>query len=157
MSQTVRFASTNDIASASYVAGTIPNASETTAILINDIETYPGSSTNTAIVGGVGGNTQATLFIDFTLSSLTNCTIKFYGSYKGDAVAATATDWFVETEEASTTGTLTLSPVSIVMTGSLNGMWHFPMGACRSYKITVNSTGTAGTSALKLTLGLRSN
>jgi hypothetical protein len=156
MSQTVRFASTNDIASVSYTATTIPTT-ETAAIVINDIETYPGSSTNTAIVGGVGGNTQATLFIDFTLGTATNCIIKFYGSYKGDAVAATATDWFIETEEASTTGTLTLYPVSVVLTAGVNEMWHFPIGACRSYKVTVTTTGTVTSSALKLTLGLRSN
>ncbi len=156
MSAVVRFGSTSDVVTVSYTAGTIP-ASETSAILINDIETYPGSSTNTAITGGVGGNTQATLYIDFVKDTLTNCTIKFYGSHKGDAVAATATDWFSETEESSSSGVLTLNPISIVLTASANDMWHFPIGACRSYKITVATTGTAGTSTLKLSLGLRSN
>jgi hypothetical protein len=156
MSQVVRFGSSNDIVSVAYTAATIPTT-EAAAIVINDIETYPGSSTNTAIAGGVGGNTQATLFIDFTKDTLTNCLIKFYGSYKGDAVAATAADWFSETEETSTTGTLTLNPINITLTASASDMWHFPMGACRSYKITVTTTGAIGTAALKLTLGLRSN
>jgi hypothetical protein len=151
LSDVVRFSSTTDVKSVSYAAGTIPNASETAAIVLTD------SDIDSASVVSVGGNTQATLFIDFVKDSLSNCTIKFYGAHKGNPTTGTATDWFVETEESSSSGALTLNPVSIVMTASANTMWHFPIGACRAYKITVNSTGTAGSSALKLTLGLRSN
>jgi len=147
MSQVVRFDSAIDLATYTTGAGTVPT-SETDAIVIKDIDVDSGS------IASIGGNTQGTLFIDFTKGSLTNVVIKFYGSYKGDPGSS---DWFPETEESSSSGTLTLNNINITMTASGTKMWHFPIGACRAYKITVQGTGTATGSSLKLYLGLRSN
>jgi len=137
----------DDLATKVYTAGNVP-ASETDAIVIKDIDID-----STSVVS-VGGNTQATLYIKFTKGTLTNCTIKLYGSYVGDP---TAGDWYTETEEASSSGVLTLNPISIVLTGDLEAMWHFPIGACRAYKVTVSNTGTVTTGALSLAVALRSN
>jgi hypothetical protein len=130
----------------SYDSDGVLPTSETTAIELKDDD---DSDVITA-----PSNTQATLFIDFTKGSLTNVIIKFYGSYLG---SPTSDDYFSETIESSTTGTITLSNMNITLTATGKHMYHLPIGALRSYKITVTGTGTATSSALKLYLGLRNN
>jgi hypothetical protein len=147
MSEVVRFASASDVATISYTDATIPTT-EADAIVLLDTDVLATSVTS------VGGNTQGTLFIDFTKGSLTSVTIKIYGSYMGNP---TATDWYQETEETSSSGVLTLNPLSIVVTATSRYEWHFPIGALRAAKITVLTTGTVTSSALKLSVGLRSN
>ena len=146
--ETIRYGSMDDLGTYTTGAGVVP-LSETDAIIMKDIDVDATSVTS------VGGNTQATLYIDFTKGSLTNVIIKFYGSYKGNP---TASDWFTETDESDSSGTLTLNPLNITITDTTAlKMWHFPIGACRAYKITVTGTGTATSSSLKLYCGLRSN
>ena len=146
MIQTVKYSAATDIVQ--YPSTILVNA-ETDVIVVTDIE----SGGN----GYVPSNTQCTLFVDFTKGSLTNCSLKIYGSYKGNAVAATATDWFQEVVESDTTGVGTLDPNSLLMTASQRIAYHFPIGAYRSIKISATSTGTVTSSALALTLGFRTN
>ncbi len=144
--ETISFASASEIISYDS-AGTVP-VTETDALILKSAD-YDSSS-----VVSVGGNTQATLLINFTKGSLTNVIIKMYGSQVGNP---TASDWYTENEETSTTGTITLNPLNITLTADTKGMWHFPIGALKAYKITVTGTGVATSSSLKLSLGLRSN
>jgi hypothetical protein len=132
----------------SYTASPVPTA-ETDAIIVK------GADVDSSSVISVGNNTQGTLYIDFTKGSLTNCTIKLYGSPYGNP---DNNQWFTETEESSSSGALTLNPISIVLTDTTaKKMWHFPLGANRAYKITVTGTGTNTGSSIKLVLSLRSN
>jgi len=133
---------------ASYTASPVPTI-ETDAIVVR------GADVDSSSIISVGNNTQGTLFIDFTRGSLTNCTIKLYGSPYGNP---DANQWFTETEESSSSGALTLNPISIVLTDSAaRKMWHFPLGANRAYKITVQGNGTNTGSSINLVLSLRSN
>ena len=149
MAQAIRFDSSVDIPTQYVVASTtgVVNA-ETTAITVQEIE-YLSTS-----VASVSGNTQATLYIKFVKGSLTNCSIKVYGSYVGDPAA---TDWYQEVVETDSTGVATLDAFSIVLTATATIAYHFPIGAYKALKITVGSTGTITSSAITLTLGLRNN
>lgn len=143
--EVIRYGSTNE--TKTYSVTPVPT-SETDAIVLKD------SDVDATSVISVGGNTQGTLFIKFTKGSLTNCVIKMYGSYLGNP---TATDWYQESEESSSSGEITLNPLSIKLTADTVKTWHFPIGANRSYRITVTGTGTATSSSLDLTVGLRNN
>jgi hypothetical protein len=133
---------------ASYTISPVPTT-ETDAIIVK------GADVDSSSVISVGNNTQGTLFIDFTKGSLTNCIIKLYGSPYGNP---DTNQWFTETEEVSSSGALTLNPISIVLTDTTTKkMWHFPLGANRAYKITVTGTGTNTGSSINLVLSLRSN
>lgn len=144
----VKFPSTVELGTAySATIGTIPT-SETTAITLMDIDADATS------VAAVGSNTQATLYIDFTKGSLTNIIIKFYGSHVSKPTSA---DWFTETIESNTAGVITLADMNITLTATDKCMWHFPIGACKAYKITVTGTGTQTGGILKLVAGLRNN
>lgn len=146
--EVMKFSPSVELATYTTGAGTVPTASETDAITLLDVDADATS------VASINSNTQATLFIDFTKGSLTNVIIKFYGSYLNNP---TASDWFSETIESSSSGTITLTSINITLTANAKQMWHFPIGACRSYKVTVQGTGTATSSSLKLYLGMRSN
>jgi hypothetical protein len=113
----------------------------------------------------VGANTQGTLYIKYVPASLTNCKIRIYGSYLTNPAS---TDWYSESFEVDTTSapttTATISEFLIDLgtvdySGATNGpiAWHFPLGAYKSLKVTVQSVGTITSSALTLTLGLRTN
>lgn len=149
MATVVRFDSSIDLP-AQYAVGTpvgVANA-ETDAIVVEDLE-------DTTVVASVAGNTQGTLYVAFTKSSLTNCTIKVYGSY---LKAPTASDWYQEVVESDSSGVATLNAFSIVLTADATVVYHFPIGSYRSLKVTVASTGTPVVgSAIKLNLGLRNN
>ena len=121
---------------------------EADAIVIKDLDVDSTS------VAGIGSNTQASLFIDFTKGSLTNAIIKIYGSYIG---SPTASDWYQEVVETDTSGVATLDAFSIVLTANAKIVYHFPIGAYRAFKVTVGSTGTKTNSAIKLNLALRNN
>jgi hypothetical protein len=161
-----RFGSAIDLKTATFNATQIAamSAAETDAIVLLDVDvtTASGVTNPSPNVTSVGGNTQATLYMNFTLGSLTNVVIKFYGSYFPNP---TATQWFSESDAADSTGTLSLSQLNITLTASTptvesnagGYMFHFPIGACRAYKITVTPTGTATGSALSLAVGMRSN
>jgi len=144
--ETIKFAEATD--QATYTASPVPTT-ETDAIIAKEV-----SADSTSVIS-VGNNTQGTLYIDFTKGSLTNCTIRLYGSPYANP---TSEQWFIETEENSASGALTINPISIVLTDTIaKKMWHFPLGANRAYKITVQGTGTATGSSIKLVLSLRSN
>jgi hypothetical protein len=148
MSIVTRFASTGDIAAYASGTGTVP-VIETAAITCLDTDVLATS------VISVGGNTQGTLYIDFTKGSLTNVTIKVYGSYVG---SPTSSDWYSETQEVDSTGTATLYAYQIVMADTTaKYAWHFPIGAYRALKITVTGSGTQTGGILNLHLGVRSN
>lgn len=113
----------------------------------------------------VGANTQGTLYIKYVPASLSACKIRVYGSYKN---LPTATDWYQETFETdstsapTTTATLSLFVIdlgTVDYSGATNSpiAWHFPLGAYKSLKVTVQSTGTITSSAITLNLGLRCN
>ena len=121
---------------------------EADAIVVKDLDV---DGTTTA---GIGSNTQASLFIDFTKGSLTNATIKIYGSYLG---SPTASDWYQEVVETDSTGVATLDAFSIVLTANAKIVYHFPIGSYRAFKVTIASSGTKTNSAIKLNLGLRNN
>jgi hypothetical protein len=131
-----------------YTSDDIVPTDETDAIVIKDIDVDATS------IASVGGNTQATLYIDFTLGSLTNCTVRIYQSYLGNP---TATDWYQETSETESSGALTLNLLRIVMTADTKKTWHFPIGASRATRITIQGSGTQDDSLIHLRLGLRSN
>jgi hypothetical protein len=143
----VKFSSAIEIASYDS-AGTVPTVAETDAMVILESDVLATS------VISAPANTQATLMVDFTVGSLTNVLIKFYGSYLQRPGSG---DWFSETIETNSSGVLTITPINITMTGTTKAMWHFPIGACKAYKITVQGTGTATGSSIKLYLGMRNN
>ena len=146
MGGTIRFGSADDLKS--YTLTPLANA-ETDTIVLKDIDVSAGS------VVSVGGNTQGTLYINYSHGSLTACVIKVYGSYVGDPGSG---DWYTETDEADSSGVLTLNPLSIAIgNADFKGMWHFPIGAMRALKITTTTTGTVTSSAITLNLALRSN
>lgn len=123
---------------------------ETDAIVV-----YPLEADNTS-VAEIGSNTQCTLYIDYASGSLTNATIRLYGSY---LPIPGANDWYSETleDDNTITGVATLVKYSIVLTNSFRGAWHFPIGAYRAFKITVASSGTITNSSIKLNLGMKIN
>jgi len=134
-----------------YTVTPVPTAAETDAIIIK-----PRSSDSTS-VADIGGNTQGTLYIDFTKGSLTSLTIKTYGSLKNDPGAG---DWYIETiekDDDTTLGKITLGEQYITLTATGKLAWHFPIGAFRSYKITIQGVGTATNSALTLDCSLKVN
>jgi hypothetical protein len=147
MAEVVRFASTGDVAAYASGTGTVPT-SETDAIVCLDTDVLATS------VISVGGNTQGTLYIDFTKGSLTNVTIKVYGAY---LVNPGSSDWFQETQEADSSGVATLYPYSIVLGATTKVAWHFPIGAYRAVKVTVTGSGTQTSGILNLHLAVRSN
>lgn len=151
--ETVEFSSSMSLKTYSADATAIAamSSGETAAITLvdNDID-------QTKVVS-VGGNTQATLYIDFTKGSLTSMDIYFYGSYEGNPDASGAEGWFSESDDTDNSGVLTLNQLSIHMTATTKMMFHFPIGACRAYKITVKPTGTTTSSAILLAVGMRSN
>jgi hypothetical protein len=154
MTDTIRFASTLDLKTYSADATAIAamNYTETTAIVLKDVDI------DQSYVTSVGGNTQGTLYINFTKGSLTSMDIYFYGGYEGNPDAASAAGWFSESDETDTSGVLALNQLSIHLTADNKMMFHFPIGACRAYKITVKPSGTATTgAAISLAVGLRSN
>ena len=147
-STVVRYASAGDVVT--YTSPSTVSNTETDAIVLLDTDVLATS------VASVGGNTQGTLYMNFTIGSLTTVTIRLYGSYLSNP---TATDWFIETEESSSSGVLTLNNVGIVLTATTTvpKMWHFPIGACKAYKITIQSSGTITSSSIFLAVALRSN
>ena len=158
MLNTVKFSSAMDLKTKTYTSATLPTT-EADAIVLKDIDvnTSTGSAINAPNVTSVGGNTQGTLYINFTKNTLTSCTIKFYGGYEADPDLAGSVGWFLESSETDSSGVLTLNPVSIVLTATGKMMFHFPIGSCRAYKVTVLTTGSIGTDTLSLAVGLRNN
>ena len=134
-----------------YTVTPLPTVAETDAILIKSV---PIDSTSAA---EISGNSQGTLFIKFTLGSLTNVIIRMWGSYKADP---SATDWYEETiekDDTTTLGLMSLGGQEITLTANCAFAYHFPIGAFQAYKITVQGTGTATNSAITLNCALRVN
>jgi len=134
-----------------YSASPVP-LTETDAVIIKPVAQDPLS------VATIGGNSQGTLFIDFTKGSLTNVVIRMYGSYLPNP---TDDDWYEETiekDDATTLGLVSLGGQEITLTSNCKYTYHFPIGAFQAYKITVQGTGTSNTgSTLKLNVALRVN
>jgi hypothetical protein len=150
-----RFGSAIDLKTVSYTSSTLPTTEADAIVLLDtDISTASGTTNPSPNVTSVGGNTQGTLYINFTKNTLTNCILKFYGSYVGNPGSG---DWYSESDAADTSGVLTLNQLDITMTASTKMMFHFPIGACRAYKVTVATTGSIGTDTLSLAIGMRSN
>lgn len=143
----IKYASGIDVASG-YTVTPIPTVA-TTAFTVLDLDVDSTS------VASVGGNTQATLYIDYTVGSLTSCDIIIYSSYVGNPAD---TDWYQETQESDSSGVATLYPFKITLgNADLKIDYHFPIGAVRAIKVAVQASGTNTSSALTLNLGLRSN
>lgn len=99
--------------------------------------------------------TQGTLYIDYTQGNLDNVTIKVYSSYLDEPGA---NDWYQETDAVGDAGTITLHNLEIAQAGDAQMTWHFPIGAMRSIKVTVEGGGADNTnSEIDLTLAVRSN
>lgn len=147
---TVTYPSAPEKAAQYDSAGVVSN-SETNAIVLQPL------SADAAELAQPGGNTQGTLYIDFTKGSLTKVQIRLYGSYKTNPGAATAADWFQETVETDTAGVATLDLFVIELTATARIAYHFPIGAYSALKWTVQSVGTTTSSAIKLDCCLRTN
>lgn len=146
--QVIRYNSEIDLG-VQYGPVIVPTVTETNAIVISAPDVAGPTS-----VASNEGNTQATLYLDFTKGSLTNVSVKIYGSY---LASPTANDWYQETVETDAVGVATLDPFSIVLTATARIAYHFPLGAYRTIRITVQGNGTATSSLMKLNLGLRNN
>jgi hypothetical protein len=125
---------------------------ETDAVIIKPVAQDPTSAAT------IGGNSQGTLFIDFTKGNLANVVIRMYGSYLPDP---TKNDWYEETiekDDATNLGLVSLGGQEITLTSNCKYTYHFPIGAFQAYKITVQGTGASNTgSSLKLNVALRIN
>lgn len=143
----VRYPSTIEFKEYTTGGGTVP-LTETDALVFKSAD-YEGTS-----VVSVAGNTQLSLYIDFTKGSLTNVEIIPYLSHEGDPGAS---DWFQETVESETSGVITLNPMKIVLTSDAKIVWHNPIGAAKAVKITVKGTGVATGSSLVIRGALRVN
>ena len=133
-----------------YSITPVPTA-ETDAILIKPV------GVDSASAADIGGNTQGTLFINFTKGSLDKITIRTYGSYKNNPSAG---DWHqevIEKDDTTTLGLVTLGVQYIEISATAKIAYHFPVGAFRSYKITIQGTGTATGSVLVLNCSLKVN
>lgn len=147
MSGAVRYPSVIEFKEYTTGEGTVPT-SETDALVFQSVDYESGS------VVSVAGNTQLSLYIDFTKGSLTNCELIVYLSHKGSPGAL---DWYQESVESESTGVLTITPMKIVMTASTKAVWHNPIGSAYAVKITVKGNGTVTGSSLKLKGALRVN
>jgi hypothetical protein len=145
----VKFPSSIEVAT--YESSPVSNV-EANAIVIREPDIDSSSTIS------VGSNTQGTLYIDFTKGNLTNAIIRLYGSYLNSG-GSFGSEWFIETVEDTTSGSgdVSLYDMRIVLTSSCQRMFHFPLGACRMYKITVQGTGDNAGSSIKLAVGLRNN
>ena len=133
-----------------YSITPVPTA-ETDAILIKPV------GVDSASVADIGGNTQGTLFIDFTIGSLDKVIIRTYGSYKNNPGAD---DWHqevIEKDDATTLGLVTLGVQYIELSADAKIAYHFPIGAFKSFKITIEGSGTATNSVLVLNCSLKVN
>lgn len=145
MATVVRFDSAIDLP-AEYSVTSVANT-ETDAIVIKDSE-------DATVIASAAGNTQASLYINWVNSDITNCTIRVYGTH---LKAPAATDWYQEVVETDSSGVATLDKFSIVLTASTRIVYHFPIGSYRGLKVTVAGSGTPAGGTLKLNLGLRNN
>jgi len=103
----------------------------------------------------VGGNTQATLNLDFTLGSLTNGKFKIYGT--PDPINATTVRWFPVTVATYTAGVAVLDDLVITLTATGKKGYEFGVGAWKGVKVTSLSTGTTTSSAVTAILSFRTN
>lgn len=149
MLYTITYPSSTEL-SKEYTASPVPTV-ETDAILIKSVPIDSASSAT------ISGNSQGTLFIDFTKGSLTNVVIRMYGSYKANPGD---NDWYEETiekDDPTTLGLVSLGGQEIVLTNNCKFTYHFPIGAFQAYKITVSGTGNATGSKITLNCALRVN
>ena len=147
--QTITYPSSTELGK-EYSVTPVPTA-ETDAILIKPV------GVDSASAADIGGNTQGTLFIDFTVGSLSKITIRTYGSFKNNPEAA---DWHqevIEKDDTTTLGLVTLGVQYIEISANAKIAYHFPIGAFKSYKITIEGSGTATNSVLKLNVSLKVN
>lgn len=104
----------------------------------------------------VGGNTQATLNLDFTLGSLTNATVKVYGTPdKIDRVGGVR--WYPVTVATYTAGVAALDDLQIRLTATGKKAYEFGVGAWKGIRVTALSSGTVTNSALDTLLSFRTN
>ena len=101
-----------------------------------------------------GSGTQATLYINFLKGFLNSATMRIYSSYSADP---TVDEWFQETDAIGSLGTITLHNLEITMADSTKCTWHFPIGAVRSLRITVQGTGQYKLDTLDATIAIRTN
>ncbi len=99
--------------------------------------------------------TQGTLYIDYTEGNLDDVTIKIYTSHLAEPGDD---DWHEETDSIGDAGVITLHTLEHVLDSDGRKTWHFPIGAIRSLKVTINGGGADNTdSTIECTLGLRTN
>ena len=104
----------------------------------------------------VGGNTQATLNLDFTLGSLTNGKFKIYGT--PDPINRVGgVRWFPVTVATYTGGVAVLDDLVITFTANAVKGYEFGVGAWKGVKVTAASTGTVTSSSATATLSFRTN
>ena len=104
----------------------------------------------------VGGNTQATLNIDFTLGSLTNASVKIYGT-PDQINRAGGVRWYPVTVATYTAGVAVIDDLQLRLTATGKKEFEFGVGAWKGVKITALSSGTVTTSALSVVLSFRTN
>ena len=104
----------------------------------------------------VGGNTQATLQLDFALGSLTNGKFKIYGTpdpiNRGGGVR-----WFPVTVATYTAGVAVLDDLVITLAATGKKAFEFGVGAWKGVKITSLSTGTVTSSSVTAIMSFRTN
>lgn len=147
MADTVKFPSATEV----------PIGYEASPVLLSEVDAIilKPLSADSSSIAEVGGNTQGTLYIDFIKGSLSKASIRIYGSYKANPGSG---DWYQETIETDSAGTATLDEFVIDLTSNKKISYHIPLGAYKSFKITVEGIGASNTgSSIKLNIGLRTN
>lgn len=150
MRYTITYPSSPELAQ-EYSASPVP-LTETDAIIIKGVDSEFAS------VADIGGNTQGTLYINFVKGNLTKVVIRTYGSYLKNP---TDDDWYqevIEKDDPTTLGLVTLGEQYIELSANAKIAYHFPIGAFKAYKITVQGYGTSNTnSSITLNCALRVN
>jgi hypothetical protein len=141
--QVVRFYSSVELKKIDPQYTPVLNA-ETTVLEVSSPDYAP------LVPASVGGNTQATLNIDFTLGSLTSADIKIYGT--PDLVT-----YYPVTVATYTAGVAVLDDLSIHFTATGRKAYEFGVGAWKGIRITALSVGTVTSSRLDVTLSFRTN
>lgn len=146
---TITYPSSPEMSASFQGATPLPDTNEHDAIVLKVLET------DAQTVAEINGNSQATLYINFTKGNSTKVQIRFYGSY---LKSPTASDWFQEVVETDTTGVAALDKFIIELTASTQIAYHLPIGAYQTFKVTYQAVGADLTnSTLFLKLGLRTN
>lgn len=122
----------------------IPNTeTEVITLLAPDLDSTSVVSPN--------GNTQATLWLDFTKGSVTSATFKIYSTLDG-------VNWYNEQlVTAGSAGAVTLDDINFTLTTTAKKIYHFPIGAIRGLRVTAQSVGTTTGSSINCSITLKTN